>query len=626
MTTRTRAELNSDADTYINDNAGGGITAADVRNRVKDLSDSALMAEDIGSDVQAHDDLLDDIAGLTLAAQAGKVIVVNATADGLELGESASTLDDIDAGTTNVHFTVTDETKLDGIEALADVTDATNVGAAISDAAPKTTPIDADRVGLIDSAASLALKYVTWENVKGTLKTYTDTLYATTSHAHTFASLETKPTTLSGYGITDAQPLDADLTAIAGLSSAADKGIQFTGAGTAGLFDLTAAGKALLDDADAAAQRTTLGLAIGSNVQAHDDFLDDIAGFTLAGQAGKVIVVNSGENGLELGESAGGGGSFVSGVFFKSDPYSVAFSKTGAATVSIKAGTSVEAAGVVYTFAAATAVTMPTHAAGTDYAIWIKPDGTLEATVNFVSPPVANSRRIGGYHYAPGGNAAAQSGGDTTPAINEYSLWDVKFRPACPDPRGMALVSNSFWVDIYLLGVDHHTNGSSKYNVTIADGSSPPKAPTLFGGNGSTAYSNLTWFVAFEVLSSHGKQLLSYGEFAAAAFGTTEAASGGTDPVSTILRAASTSKWGMMLSTGNLRTWGRDFGGPNGASSFVDQGGRGGAYELSNAVVLGGRWGDGADSGSRASSWRDLPSDSASSVGARGRCDHLNHV
>lgn len=340
---------------------------------------------------------------------------------------------------------------------------------------------------------------------------------------------------------------------------------------------------------------------------------------TLAGSA-EVLCVDVSENIANIGLG-------TTGIFIKADAGAVAFTKTAAGTADVKAGTLIEVDGKIFSFVSATAITMPTLTSGTDYAIWIKPDGTVEATADHVSPPVAASRKIGGFHYAPGGNATGTSGGDTTPAINPYSFWDLKFRPACPDPRGMVLVAGRFWVDIYPLGVNHHTDGTSKYNVTIADGASPPKIPAAFGGNGSSAYGSLTWWEASEVMQSHGKDLLSYAEFAAAMYGTTEATSGGTDPVSTILRAAYTSRWGVMLSTGNLWVWAREFGGPYGTAAYTaNTNGRGSTYNLSNAAILGGSWSAAADSGSRASAWHNAPAHSGSSIGARGRSDLVCHV
>ena len=315
------------------------------------------------------------------------------------------------------------------------------------------------------------------------------------------------------------------------------------------------------------------------------------------------------------------------GVFFKADPNTVAFTRTGNGTVSVKAGTVVDVKGTPVAFASATAVTMPTLSSGTDYAIYACADGTIRADASFTAPSgytTANSRQIGGFHYAPGGNAAAQAGGDTTPQINAFSLWDLKFRPACPDPRGMTLVADGFWADIYLLGVDHLVNGTSKFNVTIADGSSPPRVPTKFGGNGTTTYTTLNWWEAREVMVHHGKRLPTYGEFAALAYGTTEATQGGTDPGSTILRNAFTSRWGVMLAAGNMWVWGDEFGGGAASAAWTaNTGGRGSTYQMENAVIFGGSWDSGANCGSRCSLWDNSPTNSVSSVGARGVCDHL---
>lgn len=55
-----------------------------------------------------------------------------------------------------------------------------------------------------------------------------------------------------------AQPLDATLTALAGLATGADKLAYSTGTDTFAQADLTSFGRSLIDDADAAAARTTL--------------------------------------------------------------------------------------------------------------------------------------------------------------------------------------------------------------------------------------------------------------------------------------------------------------------------------------------------------------------------------
>lgn len=77
----------------------------------------------------------------------------------------------------------------------------------------------------------------------------------------------------------DVQVYDADLDALAGLATAADKVPYFTGAATAALADFTSYGRTLVATTSEANFKATVNLEIGVDVQAYSANLDEAAIF-----------------------------------------------------------------------------------------------------------------------------------------------------------------------------------------------------------------------------------------------------------------------------------------------------------------------------------------------------------
>lgn len=96
--------------------------------------------------------------------------------------------------------TAVDADKMNNIEEGLDALDTKVADMEVHAATGKTTPVDADEIGLMDSAASFVQKKLTWANLKATLKTYFDTLYVALTSVTTTPTASKTPISLAnGY-------------------------------------------------------------------------------------------------------------------------------------------------------------------------------------------------------------------------------------------------------------------------------------------------------------------------------------------------------------------------------------------------------------------------------------------
>jgi hypothetical protein len=147
--------------------------------------------------------------------------------------------------------------------------DPTEVAGALDTLAARM--VDVEAVTTDPEVSSIAdLAWSSGTEVPAYLGSGTASLLSVGSGALNIVQLDadSKLPAVDGSQLTGVVPSDSELTALAGLTSAADALPYFTGAGTAAVTTLTSTARGLIDDATAADMRTTLGLGSAATLTA----------------------------------------------------------------------------------------------------------------------------------------------------------------------------------------------------------------------------------------------------------------------------------------------------------------------------------------------------------------------
>ncbi len=281
-------------DLAIADGGTGASTAADARNN---------LGLEIGADVQAWDVALEAISGVSPAANTLAYFDSANTAASTSLSAfGRSLIDDTDAASARSTLGL-------GSAATANATIANGSVVSGANTGDQTIVLSGDATGSGTSGITVALS-----NTGVTPGTYTSVTVDAKGRVTT-ASNPVAPIALGGTGAAnaaaardnlgleigaDVQAWDIALDAISSITPSTDRIPYFTGSTTAAAATLTAFGRSLIDDADAQAARSTLGL--GSAATANATIAD---GSTLSGS-------NTGDQVITLtGDATGSGTSGI---------------------------------------------------------------------------------------------------------------------------------------------------------------------------------------------------------------------------------------------------------------------------------------------------------------------------